>query len=428
MTSEARNYAHLVQPDRVHGDIYLDPDIFEQEMERIFHRGWVYLAHESEFPEPGDFRTSWVGRQPIILTRDEKRQVHVLLNRCTHRAASICQAERGNARLFQCAYHGWSFRNTGELAGVPYADGYGPDFRKEDFGLRSLPRVDSYRGFLFGSVQPTGITLREHLGAPVMEQMDLVCDLSPSGHIDLSAGTHRYGFDGNWKLQVENTIDGYHPNFTHQAFFKGVKQRMGMNMTLFEGSSGGFNRDLGNGHTLLDSREFTRTDPLSQRRVDMIKLMAKPYYEALVDRHGEAHAEDLLRFNGTHMNIFPNLMLLQNQIRVVRPIHVGRTDIHVQPALLQDVPDVINTMRLRMHEQFYGPAGGGNPDDAEMFERVQVGLRASVDPWLFIGRGLHRERQDSDGTRYGQMTDELSQRGILHHWRDLMLDGEPRES
>ena len=424
MTHSGRDYHHLVQDDRVHGDIYLDPEIFEEEMERIFHRSWVYLAHESEFSEPGDFRTTSIGRQPIILTRDENRKIHALMNRCTHRAATVCQAERGHSHTFQCAYHGWSFRNTGELAAVPYADGYGPDFRKEDFGLRRVPRVESYRGFVFGSVRPEGESLTSHLGAPAMEQIDLFCDLSPSGRIDLSAGTHRYGFNGNWKLQVENTIDGYHPNFTHQAFFKGVQKRMGIAMTLFEGSSGGFNRDLGNGHTLLDSREFSRTDPLSQKRVEMIKMMAKPYYEALVDRHGETHAEDLLRFGGTHMNIFPNLMLLQNQVRVVRPIRVDRTDIHVQPALLEGAPDVINSTRLRMHEQFYGPAGGGNPDDGEMFERVQVGLRASVDPWLFIGRGRHREQLDSDGTRYGQMTDEFSQRAILHHWRDLMLAGE----
>jgi len=427
VASTNRDYAWLVQEDRVHGDIYLDPEIFEEEMERIFQRGWVYLAHDSEFPDAGDFRTSWIGRQPVILTRDDDRKVHVLLNRCTHRAATVCHAERGNARVFQCAYHGWSFRYTGELAAVPYADGYGPDFRKEAFGLRRLPRVDSYRGFVFGSIEPGGASLREYLGGPVMEQIDLFCDLSPSGRIDLSAGTHRYGYDGNWKLQVENTIDGYHPNFTHRAFFQGMQKAMGVKMALFEGSSAGLNRDLGGGHTMLDGREFSRTDDFSLRRVEMIKLMAKPYYEALADRHGETRAEELLRIGGTHMNVFPNLMLLQNQVRVVRPIRVDRTDIHVQPALLEGAPEVINTMRLRMHEQFYGPAGGGNPDDGEMFERVQVGLRASVDPWLFIGRGRHREKVDDDGTRYGQMTDEFSQRGILQEWRRRMLAEYPVE-
>ena len=427
MTGSARDYAWLVQEDRVHGDIYLDPELFEEEMQRIFQRGWVYLAHESEFPSPGDFRTSWIGRQPVILTRGDDGEIHVLMNRCTHRAATVCQAERGNARTFRCAYHGWSFRNTGELAAVPYAEGYGPEFRKEDFGLRRLPRFDSYRGFVFGSVERDGAPLRTYLGTPVMEQIDLFCDLSPDGRVDLSAGTHRYGYDGNWKLQVENTIDGYHPNFTHQAFFEGVHKAMGIKMTLFEGGSAGLNRDLGGGHTMLDSREFSRTDPASQRRVDMIKLMAKPYYEALADRHGDARAEELLRIGGTHMNVFPNLMLLQNQVRVVRPIRVDRTDIHVQPALLEGAPEVINAMRLRMHEQFYGPAGGGNPDDGEMFERVQVGLQASVDPWLFIGRGRNREKVDVDGTRYGQMTDEFSQRGIVHHWRQRMLAGDAEE-
>ena len=416
------DYDALVLDDRVHGDIYRSAEIFEQEMERIFHRGWVYVGHESELPEPGDYRTSWVGRHPIILSRDEDGQIHALINRCRHRAATVCQAERGSSHVFRCPYHGWTYRNNGNLIGVPYEDGYGPDFDRSERGLTPVPDLAAYRGFLFARLTEDGPSLESHLGKPAMEQIDLFCDLSPTGAIDLRAGTHRYGYDGNWKLQVENSIDGYHPNFTHQAFLQLTQQQVGLKMTVFEGGSSGRNRDLGGGHTLLDSREFARTDPLAERRLELIQHMAKPYWEALVKRHGETRAEELLRINGTHMNIFPNLVILQYQVRVVRPVRVDRTEIHVQPALLAGVPEAINTMRLRMHEQFYGPAGGGNPDDLEMFERVQTGLGASLDPWLHIGRGLHREERSSDGTLVGQMTDEVAQRGILGHWRDVMRD------
>lgn len=419
----AIDYGALVGEDRVHGDIYLRSDIFEDELERIFQRGWVYVGHESEVAQSGDYRTAWVGRAPVLMTRDATGQVHVFLNRCPHRAATVCQDERGNASFLRCAYHGWAFRNSGELVGVPYESGYGPEFRKEDFGLRRVPRVASYRGFVFASLAREGISLDEHLGAPVKEQIDLFCDLSPTGRISLRAGTHRYGYNANWKLQVENSIDGYHPNFTHQAFLGLTQRRMGVKIDLFEGGSLGESRDLGNGHTMLDSRAFSLSDPATERRVAMVKQLAKPYWEALVERHGEARAEELLRYNGTHMNVFPNLVILQYQVRTVRPVRVDRTEVHVQPALLEGVPDMLNTMRLRMHEQFYGPAGGGNPDDLEMFERVHDGLHARIDPWLLLARGRHRERRDADGTLVGQMTDEVSQRGILHHWQKVMADG-----
>ncbi len=208
-----------------------------------------------------------------------------------------------------------AFRSDGALVGVPYESGYGPDFPKEDFGLHRVPRVAAYRGFVFGSLAPQGASLDEHLGEPVKRQIDLFCDLSPTGRTHLRSGTHRYGYDANWKLQVENSIDGYHTNFTHQAFPGLTQRRTGLSIDLFEGGPLGLNRDLGNGHTLLDRRAYSRSDPGTARRVAMVKQLARPYWEALVQRHGEARADET------------------------------------------------NTLRLRMHEQFYGPAGGGNPDD-----------------------------------------------------------------
>ena len=114
--NEAVNYDSLVQEDRVHSRVYTDPQIFEDEMERIFHRGWVFVGHASEIPEPGDYRLAWVGRYPIIMVRGEDGEVRLLSNRCRHRANTVCQLERGNTRFFRCDYHGWMYRNDGQLA------------------------------------------------------------------------------------------------------------------------------------------------------------------------------------------------------------------------------------------------------------------------------------------------------------------------
>ena len=170
-SNEPVDYDTLMREDRVHSRVYNDPQIFEDEMERVFHRGWVFVAHASEIPNPGDYRLAWVGRYPIIMVRGEDGEIRLLSNRCRHRASTVCQIERGNAGFFRCDYHGWVYRNDGRLATVSYPDGYYRSFRKEDYGLIPLPRMDSYRGFIFGSIASTGMSLDEYLGN-AKEQID----------------------------------------------------------------------------------------------------------------------------------------------------------------------------------------------------------------------------------------------------------------
>ena len=186
-TNVSVDYDALVRDDRVHSRVYTDSQIFADEMERIFHRGWVFVGHASEIPEPGDYRLAWVGRYPIIMVRGADGEVRLLSNRCRHRANTVCQLERGNTRFFRCDYHGWMYRNDGSLASVSYPEGYDRSFDKADFGLIPLPRMATYRGFVFGSIAPDGMTLADYLG-PASDQIDLFCDLSPLGEIDARGG------------------------------------------------------------------------------------------------------------------------------------------------------------------------------------------------------------------------------------------------
>ena len=107
-------------------------------------------------PEPGDYVTRQIGLQPVIVSRDEDGDVHLMLNRCTHRGNTVCQSDRGNAHAFRCAYHGWTFNNRGDLVGVPYSAGYGKSFRRDDYPLAKVPRYESYRGLIFASLSPRG--------------------------------------------------------------------------------------------------------------------------------------------------------------------------------------------------------------------------------------------------------------------------------
>jgi phenylpropionate dioxygenase-like ring-hydroxylating dioxygenase large terminal subunit len=404
-----------VRPDRVHRNAYLDPGLFTEELDRIFHRTWIYVGHESELSRPGDYRTTTIGRQPVIVTRDRAGAVHVLMNRCTHRAATVCQAASGNSATFRCEYHGWTFRNTGELVAPTFSGGYDPaDFTAADYALARAPRVDTYRGLIFASLATDGEPLLEHLGRAT-EYLDLAVDLAPAGTIRLGAGTHRYSYRGNWKLQSENGVDGYHPNFVHKAFF----ETSGLGAGLFGPGSTGRAGSLGRGHAVLDFRSMM--EPLMRQR------LATPAGARAVDRLTERlgdrdRATEVFLANGTqgfNLLIFPNLQIIGCQLRVIHPRAVDHTEVDLHPYLHDGAGDEENAARLRVHEAFYGPSGGGGPDDVEMFDRVATGLAVQSVEWLPLLRGLRRELVDGEA-RWGHVTDEQPQRGFYHRWLELM--------
>jgi len=405
----------LVEPHRVHRNVYLDENVFREEMARIFGKTWIYVGHESEVARPGDYKSTFIGTQPVIVSRDEDGTLHVLLNRCTHRAATVCQAAAGNSSYFRCEYHGWTFRNDGRLVAPTFSSGYDKaDFDPADFALARVPRVDSYRGMIFASLCREGESLREHLGVAAW-YIDLAVDLAPEGEIVLGAGTHKYAYGGNWKLQSENGVDGYHPNFVHSAFL----ETSGMGGSIFGPGSPGRAGALGRGHGILDFRAAIA--PMMQAKLETPAGTAA--LEQLTRRLGDRQrAIEVLLANATqgyNLLIFPNLQIIGCQIRVIHPRRVGYSEVDLYPYLLKGASDEENTARLRTHEAFYGPSGGGGPDDIEMFDRVAVGLAAEGVEWLPFLRGLRREQIDGEA-RWGHITDEQPQRGFYHRWLELM--------
>src|SRR5947207_4918200 len=138
----------LVQPDRVHRSVYADAAIFELEMERIFHRAWLLIGHESQVKAPGDYFTTRMGREPVIVSRHEDSSIRVLINRCAHRGSMVCAEGRGNVERFVCPYHGWSYDRAGTLRAVPFESGY-EQGKLSTLRLRAVPRVAVSRGFIF---------------------------------------------------------------------------------------------------------------------------------------------------------------------------------------------------------------------------------------------------------------------------------------
>ena len=407
----------------VHSDVYASAAVFDLEIEKIFHKGWVYVAHESEIPNPGDYVRRWIGKQSVIVNRDSDGQMHLFMNRCRHRAVAVCDADHGNTSLFRCAYHGWTYRNTGELVGVPSREGaYGASFRLQDYPLVS-PRMAVYRGFIWGNLADDGKSLDEHLGVAGKHAIDLFCDASPEGEIILRQGCLKGVIHANWKFQGG---DGYHAPFTHQTTFMHVRaKRLGQPVPNFAPGrmeDGYLSRDLGQGHYCLDRRSAGRGSKLPDAP------WAHEYREALIRSHGKERAEYVMRCNGNpHAVFMPNLHLVNvSDVRLIRPLAVDRFEIYFYCAFLKGVPHELNEMRLRDTEDRMGPAGSINPDDVEMFERNQLGMQQMVDPWMVMSRGMEREYIDDDlitpeayrwgGTLAGHMTDEVTQRAQLRWW------------
>ncbi|MBE3589338.1 MAG: Rieske 2Fe-2S domain-containing protein [Firmicutes bacterium] len=406
----------LVAEDRVHRRLYTDPAVFEAEMERIFERTWVFVGHESEIAEPGDYKTTYIGRQPVILSRHSDGSIHVLMNRCMHRGALVCRAERGNSSVFRCMYHGWVYNSRGDLVGVPYPGGYGPDFDREALALPRAPRVASYRGFVFASLSPEGETLEEHLGK-AKDYLDLILDAAPEGTVSVRSGVERYAFPANWKLQIENLLDGYHPNFTHQIAFEIAEDRRGTSgrKANTEGS-GALSRSLGNGHGALDYSAINR----GYRAGDAAFTR---YRQSLEERLGPERAAAVLGAD-VQLFIFPNLFFqnARQHYRVVRPVAPDRTEVYAYPYTLDGAPEELNRRHVQGLSWWASPAAFGQPDDLEAFVRCQEGLQVTSAEWVLFARGLARQRVLPDGEVVGDVTDEVPQRGMYQAWKRWMAD------
>lgn len=411
-TATTSRYEQLIKSDKVHGSLYTDPSIFAEELTKIWYRSWVFVGHESEVSQPGDYVRKQLGLQDVIMTRDRDGQLHLLLNRCSHRGNQVCADARGNSSTFRCPYHGWTFRNDGELIGFPFFKGYGE--RKLDLPLGRVPRVDSYQGFVFGSFATDGPTLLEHLGAAAGE-IDRLARLSPQGRVELTAGWLQHRSRANWKLVAENETDGYHPQFVHGSIFGVTGSPIG---TLYSDASTAVTRDLGNGHSENDLRPEFRKSGEPMRWFGTTEARVPEYVAAMRAAYGAAAAQIMIE-GGPHVMVFPNLFIAEIQVFNIQPVAAGECIQYSTAVQLAGAAE----MNRRMISQCIGsvgPAGMLLADDTEMYERNQRGLQALAPEWLDIRRGLGRERIDDNGFTIGAATDETGMRGFWRQYKRLM--------
>jgi phenylpropionate dioxygenase-like ring-hydroxylating dioxygenase large terminal subunit len=405
-------YSDLVGTDYIDSSVYTDPEIFEDELKKIFYGNWVFIGHDSEVPKNGDYITRVIGREPVIMVRDAKGMVNVLSNRCSHRGNLLTNRASGHVRNFTCPYHGWVFSLGGNLLDVPYKSGF--EKNCAEHGLDRPILVDSIHGFVFASFNPNVPSLRDYLGDAV-SAFDRLCALSPLGRISLNAGWVKQKFNTNWKMLPENDTDGYHVNNVHASLVRSMTSHYDSDIAAQEDEVAAVARDLGNGHTELDfssgySYPMQWAGAKPEAFADYIGIMTKAY--------GEEKANQILISGPPHTVIFPNLFLGEVNVLIFQPIDVN-TSVHWHsPIRLEGAPDSLNKRLVRQGVGGVGPAGFFLADDAAIAERTQIALRGRR-THLDMSRGLGREQKKKNIIE-SHLTDETTNRGFWHHYRNVM--------
>jgi phenylpropionate dioxygenase-like ring-hydroxylating dioxygenase large terminal subunit len=408
---------NLVLEDRVHKSLYLNPDFFEEELDKVFNNTWVWLAHDSEISEAGSYKTAKIGRHPVIVARDRKNNIHVMLNRCRHRGATVCEGKSGKTKAFTCPYHGWGYGIDGSLRALPKPEEYDKILNKADYGLNKL-RTECYQGMIFATLKDDIESLDEYLGG-AKKWIDLFMKQG-GGYPIKVLGDHRFRFPGNWKIQLENTTDAYHFPIVHKSFISSVDEEVGEVLDFLDGD--GFVEDLGNGHSVmvmipdLVDLEANLDESIPERFVDLAN-------ELTAEGHSDEDVRRLVRAvggSGFNLNLFPNIACSMAFFRNLVPISVNETEIHHIAIGGEGAPEAFNNKRIRLHEHFQGPMGFGTPDDGEAWERVQAGAAAGTDGWIMVNRGMSKLSTSVDGNVKGAVCSETGMRAAYRKYKQLM--------
>jgi phenylpropionate dioxygenase-like ring-hydroxylating dioxygenase large terminal subunit len=425
----------MVRPGRVHRRLYADPAVFELEMERIFRRSWVYVGHESMARRAGDFFLAQVGREPVVITRDDRGALHGLINRCPHRGARVCSAPRGNARHLSCPYHAWTFRMDGSLEALPLRHGYPATFDLADpaNAMARVARVASYRGFIFANLSAAGEDLLAHLG-PMAAALDNMVDRSPSGEIEAAGGSFRQEFAGNWKLHMENAIDLVHPGVVHESSVASARGRPGPGagdvaesqpVQMYKANGLGMGawdrvplRGFAQGHSTMGT--FYRDGAIAPERQD---APFRDYRAALAGRLGQENADQVLARRSFNNLIYPNLSVNPpfQTLRLIQPVAVDRTVVISSCFRMVGAPDALFHQTITFLSTANSPASLVATDDLETFERCQAGLQSGGHDWVNISRNLALDVREPDGSFSATGTSEMAIRVQYGAWLGCMI-------
>lgn len=416
---------------------FWDPQVYSEELTRIFRRCWLFVGMESEIPTPGDYVTRRMAEDPVIVSRGEDSQIRVMLNTCRHRGAQICNADAGNSTHFRCSYHGWTYNNAGELRGVPeMREVYGKNFDRSRNGLIAAPKVESFRGLIFANWDQNAEPLLDYLGdaAWYLEAVFGRTDKS----LDVMGPPARNMVGTNWKVGAENYVgDGYHLSTTHQ-----LPIRMGV---------------FGDPRA-IDGIENRRAEPfhcISTQNGHGIRVQQIPiqydkptfvgYPEELwpeFERNLDPDQQDLMTgLAVVHGNIFPNFSFIDvlqmpwggaaseptayTHIRLWSPVASDRTELLAWGLVPPGAPESYRVAARRALIRTNHVSGSFDVDDLQNWTGMAEsnGGQVAQDEVFNFEGGADLEPtgyRSWPGRVYGVDHTEVNQRNMYDRWAELM--------
>ena len=369
---------------RVDREVYLDEEVLEAEFEHIFEGDWIYLCHESQLPERGDYFSTHIGRQPVFVVRRNDGQLGGFLNACGHRGSLLTPQRAGRFEgPIGCPYHGWQFDTDGRCIAITMQAVGWPDrdFDKSCFDLKPISRLDSYRGFVFGSLNPKVSELIDHLGSAI-KFIDMFAAPAPR-ELEIVAGVSTHLQNCNWKVMHENGPDAYHAITVHRNFFDTMGYRDRQN------NEGGL-KTTDAGQRLVGKRA-SGSYVLGNGHVAFWMERANPDLYSIYGDRDQVRAEQpagVARWmleRGRHLTLFPNLLFneLSNStmIRTYRPLGVDRTEVSLFCVAPVGESREIREARARRFEDFFMPSGLATSDDVVMVERVHRAAEGRQSRW-----------------------------------------------